>query len=145
MILAGDHIYKMDYQAMIKTHRANNADLTVAALQVTVEEAKSFGVMAIDQEQRIVGFDEKPEHPQTVPGDDNIALASMGVYVFSARFLFEQLLRDANDPDSNHDFGKNIIPSIIDDHRVFAYPFRDENKKNQAYCCLLYTSDAADE
>jgi glucose-1-phosphate adenylyltransferase len=142
LILAGDHIYKMDYQAMVKAHRANNADLTVAALQVTVEQAKSFGVMAIDDQQRIVGFEEKPEHPKTVPGEDNVALASMGVYVFSARFLFEQLLRDANDPDSNHDFGKNIIPAIIDDHRVFAYPFRDENKKNQAYWRDVGTIDA---
>ena len=142
LILAGDHIYKMDYQAMIKTHRANKADLTVAALQVTVEEAKSFGVMAIDEEQRIIGFDEKPEHPRTIPGDDGVALASMGVYVFSARFLFGQLLRDANDPDSNHDFGNNIIPAIIDDHRVFAYPFRDENKKKQAYWRDVGTIDA---
>ena len=142
LILAGDHIYKMDYQAMIMEHRANNADLTVAALQVSVEEAKSFGVMAIDQKQRIVGFDEKPDNPKTVPGDPNIALASMGVYVFSARFLFEQLLRDANDPNSSNDFGKNIIPSIIDDHRVFAYPFRDENKKSQAYWRDVGTIDA---
>ncbi len=142
LILAGDHIYKMDYHAMIKAHRANNADLTVAALQVTVEEAKSFGVMAIDQKQRIIGFDEKPENPKTVPGDDNVALASMGVYVFSARFLFEQLLRDANDPDSNNDFGKDIIPSIIEDYRVFAYPFRDENKKSQAYWRDVGTIDA---
>ena len=142
LILAGDHIYKMDYKAMIENHRQNNADLTVAALQVSVAEAKAFGVMEVDETSRIIGFDEKPEHPRTLPGRDDIALASMGVYVFSARFLFEQLLNDANDPDSSHDFGKNIIPNIIGGCRVFAYPFRDENKKSQAYWRDVGTIDA---
>lgn len=142
LILAGDHIYKMDFQAMVRSHRENNADLTVAALQVSREEAKAFGVMTIDDEHRIIGFDEKPENPTTIPGNDDVALASMGVYVFSARYLFEQLLRDANNPDSQHDFGKDIIPAIIKDSRVFAYPFRDENRKSQAYWRDVGTIDA---
>jgi glucose-1-phosphate adenylyltransferase len=142
LILAGDHIYKMDYKAMIDQHRANKADLTVAALQVSREEAKSFGVMTVDESNAIVGFDEKPQDPKCVPGEDDLCLASMGVYVFSARFLFEQLLKDANDPTSSHDFGKDIIPSIINDSRVFAYPFRDENNKSQSYWRDVGTIDA---
>jgi glucose-1-phosphate adenylyltransferase len=142
LILAGDHIYKMDYEAMIDQHRKQGADLTVAALQVSREEAKAFGVMTVDDDQKIVAFDEKPENPTCVPGEDNLCLASMGVYVFSARFLFEQLLRDANDPTSSHDFGNDIIPSIIQDSKVFAYPFRDENNKGQAYWRDVGTIDA---
>ena len=142
LILAGDHIYKMDYEAMVDTHRKNNADLTVAALQVSREEAKAFGVMTVDDSQAIVAFDEKPSDPQCVPGEKDLCLASMGIYIFSARFLFEQLLKDANDPTSSHDFGKNIIPSIINESRVFAYPFRDKNQKSQAYWRDVGTIDA---
>lgn len=128
LITAGDHIYKMNYQSMIDYHKANSADLTVAALPVSVEEAKAFGVMSVGDNQRITGFEEKPQNPITMPGSD-LCLASMGIYVFTARFLFEQLLEDANDPHSSKDFGKDIIPRIIDKARVFAFPFRDENKK----------------
>jgi glucose-1-phosphate adenylyltransferase len=141
VILAGDHIYKMNYRAMLEYHEENNADLTIAALQVDTEAAKSFGVMQVDQEQRVIGFEEKPDHPQTVPGGDT-CLASMGVYIFSTRFLFEQLLADANCQSSNRDFGKDIIPSIIDSARVFAFPFRDENRKQQAYWRDVGTLDA---
>lgn len=129
LITAGDHIYKMDYQAMVDYHKANSADLTVAALPVSVDEAKSFGVMSVGDNQRIVGFDEKPANPTAMPGSD-LCLASMGIYVFTARFLFEQLLEDANDPQSSKDFGKDIIPRIIDKARVFAFPFRDQNRKD---------------
>lgn len=142
LILAGDHIYKMNYRAMIETHQQLNADLTVAALNVDRESAKSFGVMEVNSENRLVGFEEKPSEPKTVPGDSEDCLASMGVYVFTARFLFEQLLKDANDSESSHDFGKNIIPSIIDCCRVFAFPFRDENRKSQAYWRDVGTLDA---
>lgn len=142
LILAGDHIYKMDYQAMVDYHRKQNADLTVAALQVSRDDAKSFGVMTVDDSQKIIGFDEKPDDPKCVPGEDDLCLASMGVYVFSARFMFEQLLRDANDPTSSHDFGKDIIPSIINEANVYAYPFRDENNKGQAYWRDVGTIDA---
>lgn len=142
LILAGDHIYKMNYQAMIEYHERMGADLTIGALRVDRESAKQFGVMQIDPDQRVVGFQEKPADPKMIPGDSEHALASMGIYVFTARFLFEQLCQDATDPDSDHDFGKNIIPSIIDEHRVFAFPFKDENRKQDAYWRDVGTLDA---
>lgn len=142
LILAGDHIYKMNYQAMVEYHQQMNADLTVAALQVDREAAKSFGVMEVNDQNRIIGFQEKPAEPRTIPGDNENCLASMGIYVFTARFLFEHLLRDANSQDSSHDFGKDIIPSIIDSCRVYAFPFRDENRKSQAYWRDVGTLDA---
>jgi glucose-1-phosphate adenylyltransferase len=142
VILAGDHIYKMNYLSMIEFHRDMEADLTVGALNVSREAAKSFGVIEIDNQSRITGFEEKPDEPKTIPGDDQTCLASMGIYVFTARFLFEQLCRDATEGTSQHDFGKNIIPSIIDSHRVFAFPFQDENRKRQAYWRDVGTLDA---
>ena len=96
LILAGDHIYKMDYSAMVDYHKQMNADLTIAALPVDPESAKAFGVMEVNEQNRIVGFEEKPNQPRTIPGDSSSCLASMGIYVFTARFLFEQLLKDAN-------------------------------------------------
>ena len=142
LILAGDHIYKMNYGAMVDYHNEQNADLTVAALQVDPESAKAFGVMQVDSQNRIVGFEEKPESPKSIPGNPNECLASMGVYVFSARFLFEQLLKDANQIGSDRDFGKNIIPSVIKTHKVVAFPFRDENRKSKAYWRDVGTIDA---
>src|SRR5688572_8719428 len=112
VILAGDHIYKMDYAKMVKYHKANNADLTIAALRVSKDEARSFGVMQTDSNNRLIGFEEKPANPKTMPGDDKTCLASMGIYVFNAHFLFDQLCQDATLQDSAHDFGRNIIPSI---------------------------------
>ncbi len=142
VILAGDHIYKMNYLSMIEFHREMEADLTVGALNVSREAAKSFGVIQVDEDSRITGFEEKPNEPKTLPGDDQNCLASMGIYVFTARFLFEQLCRDATEPESHHDFGKNIIPSIIDTQRVFAFPFKDENRKRHAYWRDVGTIDA---
>jgi len=142
VILAGDHIYKMNYHSMIQYHKDMQADLTIGALRVSREEAKEFGVMQVDSDQRIIGFQEKPSSPRPIPNDPSHALASMGIYVFNTRFLFEQLCRDANDPKSHHDFGKNIIPSIIDPHRVFAFPFKDENRKQDAYWRDVGTLDA---
>lgn len=142
LILAGDHIYKMNYRTMIEFHQSMNADLTVAALPVSIEEARAFGVMEVDSDNRLVGFEEKSDNPKTIPGQSDLCLASMGVYVFSTRFLFDQLLKDANTPHSQHDFGKNIIPSIIDNSRVFAFPFRDENRKTTAYWRDVGTVDA---
>ena len=142
IILAGDHIYKMNYHSMIQYHKDMQADLTIGALRVSSEEAKEFGVMQVDSDQRIVGFQEKPANPRPIPNDPGHALASMGIYVFNTRFLFEQLCHDANDPKSHHDFGKNIIPSIIDRHRVFAFPFKDENRKRDAYWRDVGTLDA---
>ncbi len=142
VILAGDHIYKMNYRNLVEFHQQNKADLTIAALRVPVAEARAFGVMQIQNDQRVIGFQEKPKQPQAIPGDPQHSLASMGIYVFTARFLFEQLLADANKPLSNHDFGKDIIPSIIGTHRVYAYPFRDENRKQDAYWRDVGTLDA---
>lgn len=142
VILAGDHIYKMNYRTMVEQHKRLKADLTVGALRVDPESARQFGIMQVDQDNRIVGFEEKPQQPKTIPGDSRHCLASMGIYVFTARSLFEQLCRDATDPASAHDFGRNIIPSIIDSHRVYAFPFRDENRKSDAYWRDVGTLDA---
>jgi glucose-1-phosphate adenylyltransferase len=133
VILSGDHIYKMNYQKMIQFHDQSDADLTIAALRVTQQEAGRFGIMQVDKNHRLVGFEEKPTEPQCISGSDDMCLASMGIYVFKADFLFNQLCLDASRGDSSHDFGKDIIPSIINSHRVFAFPFRDENRKEQAY------------
>ena len=142
LILSGDHIYKMNYRKMVEFHNQSNADLTVAALEVDRETGKQFGIMQVDTQGRIIGFEEKPDQPQPLPGKPDHCMASMGIYVFNARFLFEQLLRDANDSTSSHDFGKNIIPSIIDSARVFAFPFKDENQKSQSYWRDVGTIDA---
>lgn len=142
VILAGDHIYKMDYGRLVEFHIEKGADLTIGALRATIDDARQFGVMQIDTDGRIQGFEEKPAEPKPMPGDPDHALASMGIYVFTARFLFEQLCLDATRPGSAHDFGKNIIPSIIDSHRVFAFPFLDENRKADAYWRDVGTLDA---
>lgn len=142
LILAGDHIYKMDYGQMVARHNQAKADLTIAALTVTKEEAKAFGVMQVDESGRVVGFEEKNPNPKTLPGDPNHCLASMGIYVFNSPFLFDELCKDAALPDSSHDFGKNIIPSIINSRRVYAFPFKDENRKKDAYWRDVGTIDA---
>jgi glucose-1-phosphate adenylyltransferase len=142
VILAGDHIYKMDYGKMVQFHKESNADLTIAALRVPRDEARAFGVMQVDDQNRIKGFEEKPAEPKTIPGDDAHCLASMGIYVFNAPFLFDLLCEDATLPHSAHDFGRNIIPSIIGSHRVMAFPFQDENSKRDAYWRDVGTLDA---
>ena len=142
VILAGDHIYKMNYRPMVEYHKQKNAELTVGALRVEPEKARQFGVMQVDRDGRINGFQEKPDNPKTIPGDSEHCLASMGIYVFTARFLFEQLCQDATDPNSSRDFGRNIVPSIIHTHRVYAFPFRDENRKEDAYWRDVGTLDA---
>ncbi len=142
VILAGDHIYKMNYRTMVDFHLERGADLTVGALRVSVEEARHFGVMQVDKEARVIGFEEKQLHPKTIPGDPQRCLASMGIYVFNARFLFEQLCLDATRPGSQHDFGRNIIPAVIGSHRVIAFPFHDENRKQDAYWRDVGTLDA---
>jgi len=142
VVLAGDHIYKMDYSHIVQFHQNVQADCTVAALRVDADESRHFGVMQIETDGRIVGFEEKPMIPKTIPGDEQHILASMGIYVFTARFLFEQLCVDATRPNSARDFGRNIIPSTIHSHRVFAYPFRDENRKVDAYWRDVGTLDS---
>lgn len=142
VILAGDHIYKMDYSKLVRFHIENKADMTVGALRVPRLDARSFGVMQITSEGRIIGFQEKPADPRPIPGDEDHTLASMGIYVATAPFLFEQLCRDATRPGSPHDFGRSILPAIIEDYRVFAFPFLDENRKREAYWRDVGTLDA---
>jgi glucose-1-phosphate adenylyltransferase len=142
LILAGDHIYKMDYGPMIAQHVENGADMTVGCLEVDLQAARAFGVMTTDEEGRVLEFHEKPESPSPMPGSDDTALASMGIYVFNTRFLFEQLIKDADNNKSSHDFGHDIIPAIISRYRVFAYPFRDESGNQQAYWRDVGTVDA---
>ncbi|MGB0596811.1 MAG: glucose-1-phosphate adenylyltransferase [Rubripirellula sp.] len=142
VVLAGDHIYKMNYGPMVDFHRKMNADITIGALRVSRDEARQFGVMQTDLNHRVTGFQEKPEDPIPTPDDPDTCLASMGIYVFNARFLFEQLCNDATLVDSAHDFGKNIIPGAIDDYTVCAFPFSDENRKREAYWRDVGTLDA---
>ncbi len=126
LILAGDHIYNMDYGEMLAAHFESGADFTVACKRVPRQDATGFGVMQVDENYRIIGFEEKPAEPQPLPGDPDVCLASMGIYVFSMEYLRENLKRDSEDPNSNHDFGKDVIPFGVENgHRVWAYPFRN--------------------
>jgi glucose-1-phosphate adenylyltransferase len=122
LILSGDHIYRMDYAAMLQFHRDSGADVTVACLTVDLAEASAFGVMTVDAHDRVLSFDEKPEYPKGIPGDPGHVLASMGVYVFSTPLL-TRLLEDDHGATSSHDFGKDILPAIVGTHHVSAYRF----------------------
>lgn len=118
LILSGDHIYKMDYKIMLDYHKANNADITIAAMPVPIEEASRFGVVVTDNDNKITEFEEKPEHPKS-------NLASMGIYIFNWKLLRKKLIADMKNPDSNHDFGKDIIPSLLsDEKKLYAYKFK---------------------
>jgi glucose-1-phosphate adenylyltransferase len=127
LVLGGDHIYSMDYSKMLMAHVASAADVTIGCIEVPVNEAKGFGVMSVDRTLTITKFTEKPAEPDTLPGKPDTALASMGIYVFSREFLFQKLIEDYDNSSSSHDFGKDIIPSVIEDWRVKAYPFVDDN------------------
>lgn len=142
LVLSGDHVYKMDYGALLAYHEERQADLTVACVGVSLEEAGGFGVIGVDEKFRVHRFDEKPADPQPMPGAQDLALASMGNYVFNTEFLFRKLEEDANNPDSSHDFGHDIIPSIIQDHAVFAYPFLDPETGRQPYWRDVGTLDS---
>jgi glucose-1-phosphate adenylyltransferase len=142
LVLAGDHIYKMDYGPMIGLHVEKEADITVGVVEVPLDRAKEFGVLTVDESNRVLRFDEKPQNPQPVPGRPDIALASMGIYVFNPKLLERLLRADAEDPASVHDFGKNVIPDAIDKLRVFAYPFEDVRTKAQNYWRDVGTVDA---
>ena len=145
-ILSGDHIYKMNYQKMLEQHVAAGADVTVATIEMDpAEAAGKFGMIETDEHWRIVGFEEKPAHPKPSrvhPGKVN---ASMGVYLFNTQLLVPMLIADAEDPLSSHDFGKDILPRIIEKYRVFAYNFLDENKKETSYWRDVGTIDAYHE
>jgi glucose-1-phosphate adenylyltransferase len=125
LVLGGDHIYKMDYGRMLAYHVARQADMTVACIEVPIAEATAFGVMRVDEQWRVRSFLEKPPDPPPIPGKPGRALASMGIYAFNAKFLYEQVGRDNADPRSAHDFGKDIIPHLVPRYRVFAHRFQD--------------------
>jgi len=142
IILAGDHIYKMDYGKMIAAHVAKKADITVGCIPVPIKDATEFGVMEIDQEERIVEFAEKPSKPKPMPGDSSKALASMGIYVFSTEYLRGRLLEDARSDSSSHDFGKDLIPYAIEHDNAFAFPFVNANTGAPGYWRDVGTVDA---
>ena len=142
IVLSGDHVYKMDYAKMLRFHVERNADATLASLEVPLAEASRFGIVSIDENNRVTGFQEKPAQPTPMPGSVDTALGSMGIYIFKADVLVQALEEDAGKPDSNHDFGKNIIPSLIQRAPVFSYRFYDENKKAAKYWRDIGTLDA---
>ncbi|MHB8843833.1 MAG: glucose-1-phosphate adenylyltransferase [Nitrospirota bacterium] len=141
LILAGDHIYKMDYAEMLRFHLQEKADATVAAIEVPIEQATSFGVIEVEGSCRIVGFEEKPEQPRSIPGRPDMAFASMGIYLFNTRTIVEHLHSDALE-DTSHDFGRNIIPQMMGSSKVCAYNFIDENRKSAKYWRDVGTIDA---
>ncbi len=143
LILSGDHIYKMDYGSMMAIHVENQADMTISCLELPVEEAAgAYGVLTADESGRIIEFNEKPAEPTPIPGQPRLCLASMGNYLFNTEFLYEQLIKDADEPKSAHDFGNNIIPSIIKKYQVYAHPFRDPETNERAYWRDVGTLDA---
>ncbi|MDE2291467.1 MAG: glucose-1-phosphate adenylyltransferase, partial [Elusimicrobia bacterium] len=142
LVLAGDHIYKMDYRLMIDAHLAKGAEVTCGAVDVPIGEASSFGVLAVDETGRIVEFQEKPKEPKAIPGDPANCLASMGIYVFRAETLYELLEKDAADGASRHDFGKDILPNLVGSRPLYAFRFVDENKKANKYWRDVGTIDA---
>ena len=133
VVLAGDHIYKMDYSIMLADHAASGRGVTVGCIEVSREEAKGFGVMAIDEHRSIIEFVEKPADPPPMPGNPDLSLASMGIYIFSAEYLYKLLEDDANDPNSEHDFGKNLIPRAVAEQQALAHPFSMSAVANPPY------------
>ena len=141
LILAGDHIYKMNYSEMFKFHQERQADATVAAIEMPRKSASSFGVIEIDKDDRVIGFDEKPHDPKPLPGRPDLSFVSMGIYLFNTKKVIEHLRFDAL-RNTAHDFGKNIIPGMLKSSRVYAYNFKDENKKEAKYWRDVGTIDA---
>jgi glucose-1-phosphate adenylyltransferase len=142
LVLAGDHIYKMDYGPMLAKHVENKADITVGVVEVPREQATAFGVMSVDPDYRITKFSEKPKNPEGIPGREQFALGSMGIYVFKAGLLYRLLEEQARRPDTAHDFGRNIIPEALNTLKVFAYPFTDVHTRVQHYWRDVGTVDA---
>ena len=141
LILSGDHIYKMDYRNMVLFHLENKADLTIACMEVPLSEGKRFGIIKTDEENRIDGFHEKPSESIPSPNNPEVALASMGIYLFNTTTLVKAIIDDAKQ-DTNHDFGKNIIPEMIHSKRVYAYPFEDGTNNDLNYWRDIGTLDA---
>lgn len=143
MILSGDHVYRMDYGELLAQHVENGADMTVCCIEVPVEEAAgAFGVMTVDENNKVCRFDEKPAQPSEVPGKPGVTLASMGNYIFNTEFLFEELKKDAAAEGSSGDFGHDIIPKIIKSHNVYAFPFREPDGGEQPYWRDVGTLDS---
>ena len=142
LVLAGDHVYKMDYGPMIAQHADSDADMTVGCIDVPLDDAKGFGVLSVDTGGRVTGFDEKPDEPQSIPGKPGRVLASMGIYVFNTAFLYEQLIKDADSTYSTHDFGKDIIPALIEKYRVHSYSFLNSPHGQAAYWRDVGTIDS---
>jgi len=134
VVLAGDHIYKMDYEKMLQQHVTSNADVTLGCLEASLQEARDFGVLAVDKNDRILNFLEKPKNPPPMPGKPDVALCSMGIYVFETKFLIDQLRRDAADPNSAHDFGKDIIPYLVANGKAVAHHF--------SHSCVVASKEA---
>ena len=141
IVLGGDHIYTMDYSKMLYQHVSSGSDLTVGCIEVPREEATEFGVMSIDTDYRITKFTEKPSDPDTIPGKPDKSLASMGIYIFSTAYLYASLIADAEEKDSAHDFGKDIVPKSISTCTAHAYPFEDADG-NAAYWRDVGTIDS---
>jgi glucose-1-phosphate adenylyltransferase len=142
IVLAGDHIYKMDYGRMLDFHIARGAALTLGAIEIPVADSRRFGVLALDEDGRVRGFQEKPDQPVRAAGGGEVCLASMGVYIFDTELLFRELQRDA-EAEGSHDFGRDIIPKLVcSEARVYAYLFWDENKKESKYWRDVGTLDA---
>jgi glucose-1-phosphate adenylyltransferase len=135
VVLAGDHVYKMDYEKMLQQHVDSDADVTVGCLEASLEEAKGFGVMHVDAENRIIAFLEKPKNPPPMPGTTDVALCSMGIYVFETKFLIDLLRDDAADQSSSHDFGKDIVPHIVKNGKAVAHHF--------SHSCVRSTGEAS--
>jgi glucose-1-phosphate adenylyltransferase len=143
LILSGDHIYKMNYGRMLTQHRDSGADVTLATILITPEETSRFGVVDVDRDSRVTGFLEKPKQTDLrSPFDPEMVSASMGIYLFNTDVLIPVLLKDAEDPTSRHDFGHDILPRMVDDYRVYAFNFIDENKKEALYWRDVGTLDA---
>jgi glucose-1-phosphate adenylyltransferase len=133
MVLSGDHIYKMDYRKMLKFHKMKDATVTIGLYEVPIEQAKRFGVLEVNSEQRVIGFEEKPSNPRPMPDNPTKALISMGVYLFNTEALVAALMVDAEDQNSAHDFGQNVIPKMFEGYQVYGYPFEDENHGKVKY------------
>lgn len=144
LILAGDHVYKMDYNNILRAHRDSNADITVSAIEVPRDSANLYGIMQIDENNNIISFAEKPAcaEAKALPGNPNACLASMGIYVFKAQVLYKLLQEDDKDQKSSHDFGRDIIPKSLGKYKTLAFNFIDENKKQSKYWRDVGTIDA---
>jgi glucose-1-phosphate adenylyltransferase len=142
LILAGDHIYKMDYGDMIAAHIAKSADVTIGCLPVPLKDGPNFGIISLDRDDKVVAFQEKPRDPAPLPDQPGFCMVSMGIYIFTARLMYEWLCQDATHAESDHDFGKNIIPGIMASGKVYGFRFRDKNRKAVPYWRDVGTLDA---